>query len=230
MSGATIDLFRDQLGSETTRELTSEDIFYYIYSVFYSPLYRVRYEDFLKTHFPRFPFPGDPGLFRDLVSLGRELTSLHLMESPRLDDFITTFAGQNIIEVGRVGWSDDTVWLDANKTRAREGHRATEPGTIGFHSVPEEVWDFHIGGYQVCHKWLKDRKGRTLTEDDLAHYQKIVVALNETIRIMGEIDDVIEAHGGWPDAFQNGEAAEEPAYRFLKAAEPGGTYNVENAQ
>ena len=67
--------------------------------------------------------------------------------------------------------------------------------------MPEAVWNFHIGGYQVCEKWLKDRKGRTLTKDDIAHYHKTVVALNETIRIMGEIDRIIEAHGGWPGAF-----------------------------
>jgi hypothetical protein len=69
------------------------------------------------------------------------------------------------------------------------------------------VWNFHIGGYQVCEKWLKDRKGRRLSKDEIAHYQKIVVALNETIRIMKEIDEVIEAHGGWPDAFAVGEKA-----------------------
>jgi hypothetical protein len=68
-------------------------------------------------------------------------------------------------------------------------------------NVPEAVWNFHIGGYQVCEKWLKDRKGRTLTADDIAHYHKIVIALHETIRLMGEIDAVIEAHGGWPGAF-----------------------------
>ena len=72
--------------------------------------------------------------------------------------------------------------------------------------VPEDVWNFHIGGYQVCEKWLKDRKGRTLTKDDIAHYQKIVVALNETIRLMKEIDEVIEKHGGWPDAFSGHES------------------------
>jgi hypothetical protein len=66
------------------------------------------------------------------------------------------------------------------------------------------VWNFHIGGYQVCEKWLKDRKGRTLSKDDIAHYQKIVVALAETIRLMKEIDEVIEQHGGWPGAFQTG--------------------------
>ena len=109
-----------------------------------------------------------------------------------------------IPEVGRVGWSDGTVWLDAGKTNARESHRATKPGKIGFQGVPEEVWDFHIGGYQVCHKWLKDRKGRTLSDEDIGHYQKIVVAQNETIRLMAEIDEVIEAHGGWPGAFRTG--------------------------
>ena len=67
------------------------------------------------------------------------------------------------------------------------------------------VWNFHIGGYQVCNKWLKDRKGRPLSDDDLTHYQKVVVALNETIRLMAEIDEVIEAHGGWPGAFSKGE-------------------------
>jgi hypothetical protein len=66
------------------------------------------------------------------------------------------------------------------------------------------VGSFDIGGYQVCLKWLKDRKGRSLSADDIAHYQKIVVALNETIRLMAEIDKVIEAHGGWPDAFAVG--------------------------
>ena len=74
--------------------------------------------------------------------------------------------------------------------------------------IRDSVWNFHIGGYQVCEKWLKDRgpkkgnRGRTLTKDDIEHYQKIVVALSETIRLMADIDHVIDAHGGWPGAFQ----------------------------
>ena len=179
-----------------------EDIFTWIYAVFHCPDYRERYEAQLKLDFPRVPLSGSADLFQKLVALGHDLLVMHLLESPRLDDFITTYTGARNPEVGRVGWSDGTVWLDASKTNAREGHRATKPGTIGFKGVPEEVWDFHIGGYQVCHKWLKDRKGRTLSNEDIAHYQKIVVALNETIRITGEIDEVIEEHGGWPDAFQ----------------------------
>src|SRR5205807_7965043 len=99
---------------------------------------------------------------------------------------------------------DNTVWLDSEETCA-------------FRGVREAVWNFQVGGYQVCEKWLKDRKGRTLSNDDIAHYQKIVVALAETIRIMKEIDEVIEEHGGWPGAFAQGDT---------KARETADTDNV----
>ena len=187
----------------------AEDVFAYIYTVFHSSGYRGRYKAPLKLDFPRVPLPGSVDLFRQLAEAGHDLLALHLLESPKLGKPITTYTGPKNPEVGRVGWSNGTVWLDAGKTNAREGHRATKPGTIGFKGVPEQVWDFHIGGYLVCHKWLKDRKGRTLSDEDVAHYQKIVVALHETIRIMAEIDEVIEAYGGWPDAFQTGSEADE---------------------
>ena len=186
-----------------------KDVLAWIYAVFHSPGYREHYEAQLKLDFPRVPLAGSAELFRKLAEAGHELLVLHVLESLKLDEFITTYTGPKNPEVGRVGWSNGTVWLDAGKTNAREDHRATKPGTIGFKGVPEQVWDFHIGGYQVCHKWLKDRKGRTLSDEDVAHYQKIVVALHETIRIMAEIDEVIEAYGGWPDAFQTGSEADE---------------------
>ena len=179
-----------------------EDVLAWIYAVFHSPGYREHYEAQLKLDFPRVPLAGSAELFRKLAEAGHELLVLHVLESLKLDEFITTYRGPKNHEVGRVGWSDGTVWIDAGKTNARERHRATTPGTIGFQGVLEEVWDFQIGGYQVCHKWLKDRKGRTLSDEDIAHYQKIVVALSETIHIMAEIDEVVEAHGGWPDVFQ----------------------------
>ena len=181
-----------------------EELVCYIYAILHSPEYRRRYAGALRIEFPRIPTSCAWSLADEICRLGWELIALHLMESHRLHGFITTYSGHRNPEVGRVGWSDGTAWLDAGKTNAREGQRATKPGTIGFRGVPEKVWDFHIGGYQVCHKWLKDRKGRTLSDEDIASYQKIVVALNETIRIMAEIDEVIEAHGGWPDAFQTG--------------------------
>ena len=148
-------------------------------------------------------------MFRALARLGGELVALHLLESPTLDQPITEFIGGRNPEVEKLSWSKNTVWLD----RAQ---------TTGFKGVREDVWNFHIGGYQVCEKWLKDRKGRTLTKDDIAHYQKIVVALAETIRLMQEIDDVIERHGDWPGAFSapKDDAEESEEYQFPEARQP----------
>jgi hypothetical protein len=87
------------------------------------------------------------------------------------------------------------------ESKGRDPSIVDRPGTTGFRGVPEAAWNFYIGGYQVGGRWLKDRKGRTLSEDDITHYQKIVVALNETIRLMQKIDAVIDQHGGWPGAF-----------------------------
>ena len=201
-----------------------QDLFDWIYAVLHSESYRTRYAEFLKSDFARVPLPQSRGLFRTMAKHGRELGELHLLESSKRSKFTSNYAGPKNPEVGRIGWSDGTVWLDAGKTNARKGHRATESGTIGFQSVPEEVWDFHIGGYQVCHKWLKDRRRRTLSAKDIAHYQKIVFALNETIRIMAEIDEVIEAHGGWPDAFQTSSEPAEEKPALLKVAESSPPY------
>ena len=185
---AFLTALRASLGAAVTK-LTPENIFHYAYAVFHSPGYRSRYAEFLKIDFPRLPLTGDLELFRAMARLGSELTSLHLLESPKLAQPITEYIGRRSAEVEKISWSRDTVWV--NKAQ-----------TTGFRGVPEPVWNFHIGGYQVCEKWLKDRKGRTLTDDDITHYQKIVVALSETIRLMAEIDRVIDEHGGWPGAFQ----------------------------
>jgi predicted helicase len=186
--------------------LKPENVFHYVYSILNSPSYREQFGPELMQDFARIPLTGNVELFRSLSSLGGELVALHLMESPELDTFIVTYTGPNNPKVGSVGWSEDTVWLDGAATKKGKPPR---PGTIGFRGVPEAVWTFHIGGYQVCEKWLKDRKGRTLSKDDIAHYQKIVVAIAETIRLMKEIDEVIDAHGGWPAAFSTGKGVKE---------------------
>lgn len=193
--------------SHVYRKVTPEATLGFLYAILHAPGYRSRYAEFLKVDFPRLPSTANLDLFTALARLGCELMALHLLESPHVHQLMTTYMGPKISQVGRVGWMDGTVWLDAGKSSAREGHRAKSPGTVGFHGVPENVWDFHIGGHQVCYKWLKDRQGRTLSEEDILHYQKIIVALNKTIRTMSRIDDVIHAHGGWPDAFQTGSMA-----------------------
>ncbi|CCQ89600.1 DNA methyltransferase/helicase [Nitrospina gracilis 3/211] len=164
-----------------------EDVFFYIYGIFHSPTYRKRYEEFLKRDFPRVPLTANKKLFRELRTLGEEVGRLHLMNThgPELVNF--PVSGNN--EVETVSYTEPVkdepgrVWI--NKTQYFEG-------------IPPEVWNFYVGGYQVCEKWLKDRKKRTLSYDELEHYKHVVSALSETIRIMGEIDEVIDQHGGWP--------------------------------
>lgn len=178
----------------------SIDVFNYALAVMNSSTYAKMFNSQLKRDFPRLPLTGSLELFRELARLGGELVALHLLESPALETPLTEFTGSSKL-VTKPGWADGTVWLDAGGKKA-----ATTPGSSGFRGVPEQVWNFHIGGYQVCEKWLKDRKGRTLSAEDITHYHKIVVALSETIRLMAEIDQVIEAHGGWPGAFQTEKA------------------------
>src|SRR5207249_38763 len=120
--------------------LTPEDIFHYAYGVLYSPGYRSRYAEFLKTEFPRLPLTRNLELFRALAKLGGELVALHLLESPKLDKPRTKFIGDRNPEVEKISWSKNTVWIDKAQS-------------TGFRGVPEDVWNFDIGGYQVCEKW-----------------------------------------------------------------------------
>jgi hypothetical protein len=185
---------RQEVDGSFPTDISPEGVVYYFYATLHSNTYRTRYAEFLKIDFPRIPLISNLNLFRALEEHGQNLVAFHLMESPKLNDHITTLLGSVDFQVEKISYSEETVWIDRSETR-------------GFKGVPEEVWNFHIGGYQVCHKWLKDRQskggktprpGRVLTEEDINHYQKIVVAISETIRIMGEIDEVIEEHGGWP--------------------------------
>jgi len=158
-------------------KVTPEDIFDYIYAILYSPRYRKKYKKFLKIDFPYIPYPKDLGNFKKLVALGSELILLHLLELPKLSKFITTYPnyGSNIVE--KLVYKDGGVYINEKQY---------------FGNVPEVAWKFHIGGYQPAQKWLKDRKGHTLTNNDIEHYQKIIVSLIETNRVMHEIDNVLD--------------------------------------
>lgn len=202
LSGEAVSALLRGIEAETPgagMSVGADEIFNYTYAVLHSCGYRERYASFLTRDFPRVPPPARIALLQDLAGIGAELLSLHLLESDVQHDL--SYVGPEQPEVGRVGWSEGCVWLDARKTLAREGHRATSPGTMGFHNVPKTAWDFDIGGYQVCHKWLKDRKGQRLSEEDLNHYGRVVGAIEETIRLMSDIEEVISRHGGWPAAF-----------------------------
>jgi predicted helicase len=159
---------------------TPEDILHYIYAIFYSPTYRSRYAEFLKIDFPRVPLTSNDQLFRQLADYGEQLVQLHLMTSPKLDNLITEFVegeGERTVAKGHPKYQDGAVQINKNGDK--------------FTGVPEEVWNFYVGGYQPCQKWLKDRKERTLSDEDILHYQKVVVSLKETIELMTKIDQAI---------------------------------------
>ena len=152
------------------------DLLDYIYAVLHSPTYREKYKEFLKIDFPRIPYPKTAKKFWRLVDLGGEIRALHLMEHKALAKNNIGFPIKGDRKVEKLNFSDDgKVWINKNQY---------------FNGVPQIAWDFYIGGYQPAQKWLKDRKGRELTYDDIAHYQKIIIALAETHRIMGEIDKI----------------------------------------
>ncbi len=156
-------------------DISPEKLFDYIYAILHSPTYRARYAEFLKSGFPRIPYPSNPDIFDSLVKKGVALRKLHLMESGLLDDLITTYpeAGNN--EVVKPQYDDGKVFI--NETQY-------------FGNVPMVAWEFYIGGYQPAQKWLKDRKKYILSVDDIMHYQRIIIALVETDSLMKEIDKI----------------------------------------
>jgi len=176
LSSDFITAIREKLGYIPT----PEDIFYYIYAIFHSPTYRQRYAEFLKIDFPRVPLTSNDKLFKDLGAKGQELVDLHLMKSKKLNKLITQIGGDGDNTVTQVTYKPKEQRVYINKTRYFEG-------------IAPDVWEFKIGGYQVLSKWLKDRKKakRTLSFDELLHYQKVVVALKETMQLMEDIDQLI---------------------------------------
>lgn len=195
-------------GWDATKEISPLHILDYIYAVLHSPTYREKFKEFLKIDFPRVPYPKDKKTFWQLVALGSELRQIHLLESDVVENYITQYPvdGDNIVTKPRF------VIANEMKQSQKENETAsylavTEKELIAsplergkgcvfindsqyFANVPEVAWNFYIGGYQPAQKWLKDRKDRTLDFDDILHYQKIIVALSETDRLMKEIDKI----------------------------------------
>jgi predicted helicase len=161
-----------------------EDVFHYAYSVFHSRSYRSRYAEFLKVDFPHLPLTGNKEIFSRLVRLGEELAALHLLECVPNPASRYPLQGDNV--VGRVNYEPST--------RETQG-RININDRQFFDLVPPEVWEFHVGGYQICERWLKDRRGRTLTYDDIEHFRKITEAVRQTLRLLEEIDRVTKV---WP--------------------------------
>ncbi len=164
--------------------VSPEEILAYIYTILYSPTYRERYYEFLKYDFPRIPMPQDLEQFRTLVALGQRLIDCHLLKESRPEvaptergsPSVHRFEGEGDGIVAQVRYVDGRVWINP---------------TQYFTDVPSEVWEYEVGAYQVCEKWLKDRKGETLRREDLQQYRAILVAVAETLRVIAAIDGVL---------------------------------------
>jgi predicted helicase len=154
-----------------------EEVFDFVYAYLHSTNYRNKYDQFLKIDFPRVPYPTDKVQFKTLAKLGSQLRNLHLMEQS-LDSLSTTFPeiGSDEVELSPE-YKNGNVYIN---------------NTQYFGNVPEIAWNFYIGGYQPAQKWLKDRKGKVLTGEEIDHYQRIIVVLVETQKLMKKIDEVIE--------------------------------------
>jgi len=164
--------------NDVVGETKPENILDYIYSILYSPNYREKYKEFLKIDFPRIPYPTDKDYFWKLVELGKELRELHLLKSPTVNNYVTSFpeGGNNMIEKKFPEYRDKNVHINAKQY---------------FGNIPKEVWEFCGGGYQPAQKWLKDRRERVLTDEEIEHYQQMIVSISETIRVMKQIDKVV---------------------------------------
>ena len=161
--------------SEYNGVLYPQDLFDYIYAVLHSPSYRERYKEFLKIDFPHIPYPTNWEKFRDLVEKGEELRHLHLMEDLPPQTGVS-FPKVGTLQVDCYRWKDNRVYINSEQY---------------FEGVPESAWSFYIGGYQPAQKWLKDRKGMTLSFEDVKHYQHIIYVLQQTEQIMKEIDVIM---------------------------------------
>lgn len=155
------------------QNVSPEEILAYIYAILYSPTYRKRYYEFLKYGFPRIPLPLDIEHFRKLSTLGQTLIDWHLLKNVQVPPH-HRFEGEGEGIVSKIRYAGGHVWINA---------------TQHFTDVPLEVWEYQIGAYQVCKKWLRDRRGSSLRHDEVRQYCTILVAVHETLQTMKAIDD-----------------------------------------
>ena len=180
--------FTSEPRGDMAKEFGPEDAFAYIYGVFSSPKFRELYDAHLKRDFPRIPLPHSRKLFSEIATIGHRLVELQLLEANELDGESIRLIGSAEPMVEAVEWGGGMAWL--NKAQ-----------TVGFDGISELVWQFNLGGRQVCEAWLKERRGHSLSQAEVLHYKKMVESLSQSIDLMKRVDDVVEQCGGWPDAF-----------------------------
>jgi predicted helicase len=167
----------EKLSKQHKKKIDPEEIFYYIYGILYSNNYREKYQEFLKIDFPKIPFTNDYKLFQKAAKLGKELIDLHLLKSDKLKKSIAKFpkTGDSRVEKREYNEKEKRIYIN---------------GKQYFENVKPEIWNYHIGGYQVLDKWLKDRIGKILSAEDVNHYLKIISTLKYTMDLQKQIDEI----------------------------------------
>lgn len=166
---------KKELTSAYGKDPSPEDILYYVYAVLHSNVYRTKFSEFLKTDYPKIPFTSDYELFKKIAEIGERLFGLHLLVSSELNVPVTKFQGSGVNVVEVVTYNNDLSRIQINESQYFEG-------------IGAELWEYHVGGYQILLKWLKDRKGRILTTEEIKQYCRIVAAVQKTIETQQIMD------------------------------------------
>ncbi|MBN2089794.1 N-6 DNA methylase [candidate division KSB1 bacterium] len=169
--------FLETLANSYGKFSYAEDIFFYIYAILYSDIYRTKYAELLRIDFPRIPFTTSYDIFKKLGEFGKRLVDLHLLQSAELDPPLAKFQGKGNNKVAGVTYDEKRGTIQINPDQY-------------FENINKNIWQYQIGGYKICHKWLKDRKDKILSLDEIKLYCKIVAALNRTIAMQQEIDSL----------------------------------------
>ncbi len=162
-----------ELNNKYDKKLYPEQILAYIYGVLYSNEYREKYKEFLKSDFPRIPFVDKYSKFKEIAQIGQDLIDLHLMKSKKLDKPISKFDGKGNCKVEKIKYDSEQkrIYINLNQY---------------FNNVTQKMFEYQIGGYQVLAKWLKDRKSKTLSSDEIQHYCRVATVIRETINIVSK--------------------------------------------
>lgn len=161
----------------SNKTFSAIDVLDYIYAILNSNKYRQSYNELLKIDFPHVPYPKNAKYFFNIVQKGKTLRKLHLLEDIDIDKNIAEFNIQGSDIISKISYKEEKIYINSNQY---------------FDNVKEYIWNFYIGGYQPAKQYLKDRKCRTLSYEEVEHYQKMIIAISKTIEIMEEIDKIVE--------------------------------------
>jgi hypothetical protein len=169
-------------------QVNPEQTVQYLLAILHSEVYREKYREFLRRDFPRIPLPLSSKMFTELVAIGQRIDAIYTASTPTSENQLPDLVGIRP-KVERASWANGHVWLD-------DSHES------GFKGVDQESWNMRVGGYQILDRWLKQRKGQTLSEDQCRDFATLVTRMRKLGELVAQVEICINEHGGWPNAFR----------------------------